>query len=614
MRTKSGTIRTVIGAFVVGGALAACASGMGRGPAPGDDDDGGGAVDGGVQRTATALSIEPATIELVIDNGVAAHQTFTATATFADGTQRDVTAEAQFQADPARGAFAGAELSIGVAGKTLIAARYASQSATAAVTARIRSVRIDPALPPSTASLFAGPDNGRAPQIVYPPPDAVMPRNLGDFEIHWTDGNGSNVFELALRTEYADVRVYVAGGNGLAAQGPMASWAAFHADEWLAAVGSQSAVTFQVRGASSTSPAGAGAAPARTMRLSNQDMDGGLYYWATATAATAIGIFRHDMRKPGQPAEEFLTTRKTEGRCIGCHVLSRDGTKMAITYQDSPSPPGVATLVDVATAGIAPSGMRSNFGTFTPDNTQFLAIDHGVLTVHNTATQAVLATMLTSPPKVWVTHPDLSPDGKKLVYVRTNVWESDWTFKQGQIYERTYDPATQTFGPEQVVVADGANNYYPSWSPDGNWILFTRSPSAELAYDNNNSTIWAVKADRSQPPVELAAANASFGLTDSWARWAPFQQTLGSPEEPIYWVTLSSKRDFGVRLRNTGLPQRGSTGKRAQLWMTPFFPGRAAQGIDPSLAAFRLPFQNLESSNHITQWTERVVPVPPVIE
>jgi len=59
-----------------------------------------------------------------------------------------------------------------------------------------------------------------------------------------------------------------------------------------------------------------------------------------------------------------------------------------------------------------------------------------------------------------------------------------------------------------------------------------------------------------------------------------------------------------VRLLNTGLAQRA---KRAQLWMTAFFPARAAQRQDPSVPAFRLPFQNLDSSNHIAQWTERVL-------
>ncbi|HSS01655.1 MAG TPA: hypothetical protein VLM79_31565, partial [Kofleriaceae bacterium] len=414
MRTTSGAIKIVIGAFVVGELLAACASGMAHAPVGDDDDDGGAPViDGGTKPSTTSLTIAPAMCDLTIENGAAAHQAFTLTAGFSDGTQRDVTAEARFSADPERGAFTGSELAIGVPGKTLIAASYQGHTVTAPVTARLHSVRIDPALPPSTASLFAGAENGLGPQIVYPAADTVMPRNLGDFEIHWTDSHGNDVFEIGLRNDLVDVRVYVPGGNGLPAQGPMASWAAFSADEWKAAVGSNNTVTFQLRGVSRAAPAGVGAAPARTIKLSNQDMDGGLYYWATATAATAIGIFRHDMRKPGQPAEEFLTTRKTDGHCIGCHVLSRDGTRMAITYQDSPSPPGVATMVDVGSAAIAPSAMRANFGTFTPDSAQFLAVDHGVLTVHDTRTQAVLSTMLTSPPKIWVTHPDLSPDGKK---------------------------------------------------------------------------------------------------------------------------------------------------------------------------------------------------------
>ena len=85
---------------------------------------------------------------------------------------------------------------------------------------------------------------------------------------------------------------------------------------------------------------------------------------------------------------------------------------------------------------------------------------------------------------------------------------------------------------------------------------------------------------------------------------------LGTTGEPLYWITLASKRDFGVRLRNTGLCQRPAQctpAKSSQIWMTPFLPARASAGQDPSAPAFRLPFQNLTSSNHIAQWTERVV-------
>jgi hypothetical protein len=98
-------------------------------------------------------------------------------------------------------------------------------------------------------------------------------------------------------------------------------------------------------------------------------------------------------------------------------------------------------------------------------------------------------------------------------------------------------------------------------------------------------------------------------LTNSAVRWALFSQTLGDAAEPMFWLAMSSKRDFGVRLRNTDLSQRDTGGKRAQLWMMPFFPARAAQGKDPSVPAFRLPFQNLESSNQTVQWTAQIVTI-----
>jgi hypothetical protein len=562
----------------------------------------------GDDTTKATLSIDPPTSDLVLLNNQPAHVTFTATLTFPNGTTRDVTADTLFQIEQTFGAFVGNDLAIGLPGKTQVYATYTDKSGMAEVTAHAKSVRIDPSLPPTTADLFNGPeDPALAPAIVYPPADTVMPRNLGDFEIHWTDAHANNIFEISLHTDYSDVKLYVRGGNGLLAAGPTASWSAFQADEWISAVGVEKAVTFQVRGVNSAKPGSVGAATPRMVQLSNEEMAGGLYYWAAASTSDVIGIFRHDMSKPGQPAEEFLTSNQTSGRCVACHVLSRDGTQMAITYDGGGKP---ATMVEVGTKTVAPTMASWNFGTFTPDNAQFLAVEGGTLVVRDTKTQGVLATMTTTG-DVSVSQPDLSPDGKRLVYATNPDGDYDWDFISGQIYTRTYDQATRTFGPETALVNDGKNNFYPSWSPDGNWILFNKvTASGGNTYDDPNSTTWVVKADGSQPPVQLAKADESLGITNSWPRWAPFPQTLGTANEPMFWVTMGSKRDFGVRLRNTGLFQRpavGTPAKSAQIWMTPFLPNRADKGQDPSAKAFRLPFQNLDSSNHIAQWTERVV-------
>ncbi len=545
------------------------------------------------------LTIDPPTSELMIQNGVPAHEMFTATLTYPDGTTEDVTDRTLFAIDVTYGTFSANDLAMSTAGKAQVNAIYTDKMGQAQVIGRVSSVRIDPSLPPNTPDLFNGPeDPSKAPAIAYPPVGTVMPRNLGDFEIHWTDAHGNNVFEISLHTEFSDVRVYVPGGNGLPAAGPMPSWNSFSAAEWLTAVGVQPSVSYRVRGANTAAPGVVGADAPRTVDLSNEPMEGGLYYWATASSTGVYGIFRHDMSKPGQPAEEYMTTNQTSGRCVACHVLSRDGTKMAITYDGGDHN---ATLLDVATAALQPEANRWNFGTFTPDNSQFISVEDGTMVVRDAATQTVITTMPTSSS---VSHPDLSPDGTKLVYVHPSAAaHQDWSFTGGQIYWRTYDPASHDFGPEIPLVNDGANNYYPSWSPDGQWVVFNKN-AAGNSYNDPNASVWVVKADGSQPPIELAKANQAQGLTNSWARWAPFPQTYGTTNEPMFWITVSSKRDLGTRMINSGLAEQNKT---PQLWMTPFFPDRAAAGQDPSAVLFRLPFQNLTSRNHIAQWTEKVV-------
>jgi hypothetical protein len=575
--------RTWIAAFAVC-ALVAC------GPHRGGDDE-----------STAALSIAPATSDLLIENGVPAHQDFTATLTFPDGHTKDVTTETAFLIDSGFGSFTGNQLAIGIAGKTEVFGTYVDKTASAQVIARLRSVRVDPALDPNTPDLFTGPeDAARAPTVVYPPADVIIPRNLGDFEAHWIDGSGNDVFELSLHTEFADVRVYLPGGNGSAAAGPMPTYAAFTAAEWIAATGTEPTVQYQVRGVQQSNPGPVGAGPVRLVQLSNEPMEGGLYYWAsTGTPGEPYGIFRHDMSAPGQPAEGYLTNVQA-GRCVACHVLSRDGKKMAITYDGGG---GAATMIDVGTTTVSPSAATWNFGTFTPDGAQFLAVEGGSLTVRDPATQGVIASLTGAG---FVTHPDLSADGTKLVYVKPTAASFDYSFGHGQIVVRSYDQTTHTFGAEQILVSDQFNNYYPSWSPDGAWILFTRSTNNDPgdgtylagSYNNTDASLWVVKADGTQPPVQLVAANDGTNLTNSWGRWAPFGQSLGANHEPMYWVTVSSKRNFGVRLVGVGRPQ---------IWMTPFFPGRATVAGDPSAPAFRLPFQAILTSNHIAQWTEHVV-------
>ncbi len=538
------------------------------------------------------LSIGPPTSTLTIVNDAPVMEAFTATLTYPDGTSRDATAETHFTIDSTFGAFDHQNLTMTVAGKTAVIGTWVDKVAMAEVIARLKDIRIDPSLPANVGDWFSTPeDPSHAPVVVYPAPDVAMPRNVGDFEIHWTDASANDVYEVSLHTDFTDVYAYVPGTKVTPPPFPGAAYTSFLASEWEAAVAAEPVVQFQVRGVQSANPTSVGSAPLQRVNLSNEQLLGGLYYWASTSTDNIYGIFRHDMGMPGQPAQQYMTTAQTGNRCVACHVLSRDGHEMAITYDGGD---GVATMVDVGTAAAQTSVTAWNFGTFTPDGMQFLAVHQGTLTVLDYATQMPLATMTAAGP---VSHPDLSPDGTRLVYIR-EPGGSDWNFTSGAIFVRSYDETTHAFGPEQALVVDGTNNYYPSFSPDGQWILFNKDAGNGGSYNNANTMLYVMKSDGSAPPIALAKLNQAAGLTDSWGRWAPFAQTMGLASRQMYWITTSSKRDFGVRLVGAGKPQ---------VWMAPFFPDAAAAGQDPSDVAFRLPFQNIASNNHIAQWTEQVV-------
>jgi hypothetical protein len=271
-------------------------------------------------------------------------------------------------------------------------------------------------------------------------------------------------------------------------------------------------------------------------------------------------------------------------------------------------------MIPVGTATNPAGAVRWNFSTFTPDADLLVTGYVGTLTLRRLDGSAINTVPVGT--SLLAAQPEFSPDGRQMVYIERGTAadapaEADWQFVGGRIKIIPFDPATNTWGtPRTLHAPTGATNaYYPTWSPDGEWILFNQS--SENAYDDGSAQLYVMKADGSAAPIRLDSPDVRSGFTNSWARWAPFSQLVASgtaDEEPMFWLTFSSKRDFGVRLRQADLAS-AMPPYRPQIWMAPFFPRRAENGRNPSAAAFRLPFQDLGTSNHIAQWTERVVVV-----
>jgi TolB protein len=107
-----------------------------------------------------------------------------------------------------------------------------------------------------------------------------------------------------------------------------------------------------------------------------------------------------------------------------------------------------------------------------------------------------------------------------------------------------------------------------------------------------DAEIWVVATDRSGLTLQLAAAG---GLADTWVKWDPTSYL--DQGRTLFWLTWSSRRAYGLRYGRDA---------KVQLWMTAFDPAAARAGAEPSSPAFRLPFQDIESGNHVAQWVTRV--------
>lgn len=567
---------------LLGGLLAACGG-----------DDGSGRL---ADAPSARLIVEPADLTVTIVNDVVVTQPYTARIVGDKGLDVDVTAETTFSLkDAAYGTFSGATLTIGGqgAGPTRVEASARGSTGDAGLTVMVKKTVVETGAPDDPAALFAAAteDAARAPAIAYPLDGILVPPNLGQFDVHWRNNAlANNLFEVTMANDYVDVRLYT---TGLPVSNPTPYWSVFAPEVWYPIASSRQQLTLKVAGLDTAAPTTKGTAAAQHVDVTNENAQGGIYYWTTSGLA---GIWRYDVSKPATPPAPYFADNARPAPCMGCHTLSRDGTKMAMTFDGGG---GRATIYNVADrAVILPSDkLRWDFASFDATGNKLITVENNALYL-----RALDGTPLAGPlpalqPGFGASHPELSPDDKLLVSVEFSGGYDAQAYT-GSLVVRSYNAADNTFGAPRMLVpyVAGAANYYPSFSPDGQWIAFTRT--SNYSYNEPTAETWLVKADGTQPPVQLAGANLTGNLTNSWARWVPFGQTFGAGNETLFYLTFSSQRPFGVRIPGGGRPQ---------IWMTPVFPARAARGEDPSGKAFRVPFQDVSTANHIAQWTKAVV-------
>ncbi|CAN5368842.1 hypothetical protein BH11MYX1_BH11MYX1_24050 [soil metagenome] len=544
----------------------------------------------------TRIQITPKTADLLIADlsQPPIVQAFHAVGIFSDGARRDITEQLRWNVD---NGVPGGFLTPGLftttnaaSGHVQVIAQGDTVWATAEVTVRLDATIIDGAFPPSDPDLFdntkpvlAG-DPTRSPTLLYPSTNTIFPQTLPNTVFQLARGALNDAFRLTFETDLLHVVVLTGADR----------WetGAFQNVIAQANIGQQ--VTVTIDAASSADPGTIYQGSPIAFSFAKDAPDGPLYYWSAATSGimrSAIGVSSAGKLYPGTG----------DDTCVGCHTVSRDGTKMAMGYGSE----GAAALqtVDVPTlastishATLHPMG----WATYSPDGALLLIANDGVLVLRDAVSGAPVNSAtgkVTLPTGKFATHPEWSPDGAYVAIAYTSTQPTNLDVKAASIARLPFDQATQTFGAPQLVVPATAtdNFYFPKYSPDGRVLAFVRATetskgamSAELGLVAANGGVISLLANASH----LVASSSIASTATQMPSWAPFSGDYA-------WLAFASKRPYGVVVPSGG---------RSQIWVSAIDLASYQPGLDPSAAGFYLPAQDPTVVNNSPIWAPSTDP------
>jgi len=531
-------------------------------------------------------------------------------------------------------------------------------------------------------------------KIVYPNDGVLLPPNMSVISVQWTPfGSGYKQFEIDFENSVTDTRIITKCSTQTMDTGqPAAASGGCNVDltpqQWTLLSNANrggSQVNVTVRGTTDGTCASTSQDTVR-IAFAQEDVLGAIYYWKSTVTSNGTGgqIWEKSFGDANPEQQVTGVSGALMASCNGCHALSRDGLRMVVYSDDDDSDDEYSdvtgSLIDMtskmpigtAYAGRG-SGQPPGFSAFSPDHGYYVTSDglgttptnNFTLWGGNSGTQTSTITFGAAADRP--TMPDWSPDGKSVIYTLPNkvaAWDQggvggfgggrnddDHEFG-GSLYTLPYMGSGAFGTPSVFLQSGGENNYYPSYSPDGAFVVFDRAPPASGlsaidgcvgsspqvacpndSFSNPAARLMLVPNTAASTPIDLQRANGSpaaspVSLSNSWPRWSPFVQTYKGNR--LLWVAFSSTRDYGVRVRNhlQGMYQcyppdsyelaggaHHSTFdplcQQPKLWMAAINLSES-KGTDPSFPAFYLPFQDITTHNHTPQWTQEVVVPQPM--
>jgi hypothetical protein len=470
--------------------------------------------------------------------------------------------------------------------------------------------------PASAAQTFGPPSQGApsgGPCLIEPEDHSLYPRNWLRPRFRWIAPQGQTLFEVRVHAanQANDLVVYTTDTQWTM---DFTTWSKLRDDSY------DEAMTVTVRGSSGTavsigSSVGVAIAPVAA--------PGAIVYWTT-TNGTALKGFRIG----DEQVETVLTPPQVQqynatATCVGCHTATPDGQFAAFTIQQ-PWRGGLANIQPMLTGNTAPwlgaaaaAFLQSNtFGINTFSAGHWAPGDRVEVSMFGQAAQLIWINLEAAQQgNVYGTiartgdtnnagAPSWSHDGQTIAYVSLmNTQDGRLNNGPADIYTVPYNNRQGGNAAALAGASDpAANEYYPAFTPDDQYIFFSKTTgnyAAMSMYNNLGAEVNVVPAAggnakrlvANDPPS--CTMQASPGVANSWPKTAPEVGTALDGRK-FYWVIFSSHRD----------PL-----KHPQLYVTPL----VTQGQNlATYGALYLWNQPEMESNHTPAWENfRIPPVPP---
>jgi hypothetical protein len=543
----------------------------------------GAAPDGGSIPGLASLTVEPPQATIAIDgiDTPPSRASFVARGRFVDGSERDVTELVAWRVDrPAPGGFVEPgvyETSNRAAGRVVVTAASGPIAADAALTVTITHTVIDAAYPPPSGAdaLFApgtpvdASRPERQPVLLYPADGALAPADLAPMLFQWQPGEGNDAWRLAFDSDVLHLTVLTG------------------ADRWLpdgviwtviARSTAGSSIELAVAAGSTLDPSAIHVAPTADLGVSAAPAGGAILFRTDDGDAVQLAAPSHARASRFYPVPPDAT-------CVSCHTVSRDGALVALGYGGES-----LRVVDAArNAVLVPDPARPmGWAAFSPDGALLVVADKGRLTLLDARTGEPAGPHAGGRVPLGMrraTHPDWSPSGDAIVVALGSTVENR-DMKGGEIARIPFFDGD--WGEPEVLVTstgDDDNNFFPRWSPDGEWIAYVHAESPSRGAPT--AELRLIRADGGAPLRLSRASGAATGST--MPSWAP----AGGD---VAWLAFTSMRPYGHLVLDDDIDH---------VWLAAVDLGAAASAgetEDPSFPALWLPGQEATAMQYLPVW------------